>query len=251
MRNTAITLDGELRGWMAQGHDATGNAVPLWDLPTLAGAGALRADVRDMLRWLAANLGEPTSDLERSLRVAQEPRAAFAEGPGAADMQVGLHWIVQRSGRSRIVWHNGGTGGFFSFAGFDPERRVGVVVLANSQHPVDDIALHLLDRSNRLSKPAEPPRERSEVQVAPEILRDYVGEYQLTPEFAITVTLENGALFLQATNQPRFPIFAESDSTFFLRVVDAQITFQRDAGGRVTGLILHQGGQNMPARKVR
>lgn len=96
-----------------------------------------------------------------------------------------------------------------------------------------------------------PPRERIEVDVAAEILEDYVGEYQVAPEFSITVTFLDGALYIQATGQPRLPIFAESKNSFFLREVDAQITFQRDADGVVTGLVLHQAGQTVPGTKVR
>lgn len=247
MTNTGITLTGETAEWMARGHNQAGTVVPLWDLPTLAGAGALRADVNDMLRWLAANIGEPQNDLERSLRIAHEPRATLSE-QGPVRLSIGLNWMIQTNGDSRIIWHNGGTGGFFSFLGFDPDRRVGVVVLANAQHSVDDIGMHLLDVSNPLS---EPPRERGEIQVAPEVMQDYVGEYRLAPQFSIVVTLENGALFIQPTAQPRLPIFAESENSFFLRAVDAQITFQRDASGAVTGLILHQAGQNLPGTKER
>jgi serine-type D-Ala-D-Ala carboxypeptidase/endopeptidase len=246
LRSTAITLNDELRSRMAQGHDPTLAPVPLWDIPALAGAGALRADIRDMLTWLAANVREPASDLERALRSAHEPRMPF--GPDGASTSIGLNWIVETGGGHRIVWHNGGTGGFFSWAGFDPDRRIGLVVLSNAAHPVDDVALHLLDRSNPLS---EPPRQRAEVRVAPAILRDYVGEYQLAPNFSIVVTFDNDALFIQATGQPRFPVFAETETDFFLRVVDAQLTFRRDASGAVTGLVLHQGGRSMPAPKVR
>jgi serine-type D-Ala-D-Ala carboxypeptidase/endopeptidase len=247
LRSTAITLDNALRSRMAQGHDPAGEPVPLWDIPTLAGAGAPRADVRDMLRWLAANAGEPSDELGRALRVAQEPREPF--GPdGSTRTWIGLNWIIETGARRRIVWHNGGTGGFFSWAGFDPDRRIGLVVLSNAAHGVDDIALHLLDRSNPLS---EPPRQRAEVRVAPEVLRQYVGDYQLAPNFSIAVTIENDALFIQATGQPRFPVFAETETDFFLRVVDAQITFQRDASGEVTGLVLHQGGRSTPGARVR
>ncbi|MCG8457302.1 MAG: DUF3471 domain-containing protein, partial [Holophagales bacterium] len=69
--------------------------------------------------------------------------------------------------------------------------------------------------------------------------------------FAIAVTLEDGALFIQATNQAKLPIFPESETVFFLRAVDARITFQRDRDGVVTGLVLHQGGRDMPGRKIR
>jgi len=124
LQNTTITLGAEQRERMAQGHDRSRDVVPLWDIPALAGAGALRSDVVDMLRWLAANMNEPSSELERTLRQTHAPRAAF-DGPAGPDsMFIGLGWVIQSVGGSRIVWHNGGTGGFYSFAGFDPERGV-------------------------------------------------------------------------------------------------------------------------------
>ena len=83
------------------------------------------------------------------------------------------------------------------------------------------------------------------------ILETYVGEYELAPTFSIVVTLEDGALFAQATGQQTFPIFAESETEFFLRVVDAQVSFTKDDSGAVTGMILHQNGANQPARKIR
>ena len=69
--------------------------------------------------------------------------------------------------------------------------------------------------------------------------------------FVLTVREVGGRLAAQATGQPAFPIFAESETEFFLKVVDAQLTFTLDDTGVVDGLILHQGGANQPARKVR
>ena len=66
-------------------------------------------------------------------------------------------------------------------------------------------------------------------------MADYVGVYELAPGFEMTVTLEDGQLHVQATGQPRFPVFAESETKFFLKVVDAQVTFVRDESGEVTG----------------
>jgi hypothetical protein len=68
--------------------------------------------------------------------------------------------------------------------------------------------------------------------------------------FVIEITRTDNHLYEQATNQPRFEIFAEKEDAFFLKVVDAQNTFERDATGRVTGLILHQGGQTIPGKRV-
>lgn len=244
MSSTSITLDAAAQARMAKGHDANGVEVPLWDLPTVAGAGALRSNMRDMLRFLSANVGAPSSSVEEGLRTAHAPREVM--GPGA---EIGLNWITRTTENGSIVWHNGGTGGFRTFLGFDPAREVGVVVLTNSGHGADDIGFHLIDSTLPLAPAPTPPAERVEVEVAPEILEPYVGEYELAPNFSIVVRMNDGALTVQATGQPEFPIFPESETKFFLRVVDAQVTFVEE-DGVVTSMILHQGGADQPARKI-
>ena len=92
-------------------------------------------------------------------------------------------------------------------------------------------------------------QRRVAITVAPETLRRYPGEYVLAPTFSLTITFENGALFAQATGQEKLPIYAESETKFFLRAADAQLTFTSDSTGAVTGVILHQNGQNIPGRK--
>ncbi len=246
MDMSGTELTGPTREWLALGHNQNGDVVPNWDIPTLAGAGALLSNVEDMLTFLEANIGEPTTDLQRAMRVSHESRQQA--GP---NMTIGLGWHIRHTGNDVAVWHNGGTGGYRTFAGFDPARRVGAVVLTNSAHGADDIGFHLINRSVPLAAPPGPVEERTEVEVRPEIIADYVGVYELVPGFEMTVTLEDGQLHVQATGQPRFPVFAESETKFFLRVVDAQVTFVRDESGEVTQLILHQAGQNAPGRKIR
>lgn len=244
MRETAITLTPALRARIAPGHDAEGHVVPNWDLPTLAGAGALRSTARDMLTFLAANVDSTATPLSRAFWQTHDERHA-TDNPNLA---IGLGWHILKRPALNIVWHNGGTGGYRSFAGFDPVRRVGVVVLSNLNASVDDIGFHLLDGSFPL-RPL--PARRAEVAVDSMVLNRYVGEYELVPTFHIVITREAANLFVQATAQPRFPVFAETDSTFFLKVVDAQITFERDSSGAVRGLVLHQNGQVIPGKKIR
>ena len=234
MRETAITLSPALRARLAPGHDAEGHVVPNWDLPTLAGAGALRSTAQDMLKYLAANLD--TAGPFQMARVSRRPA-----GTGA--MTIGLAWhILARPGRDSIIWHNGGTGGYRSFTGFDPVRKVGVIVLTNANIGADDIGLHLLDTTMPLQLP---PKTRTAIAVDSSVLERYVGEYELVPAFHIVVTHEGAGLSIQATGQPKFSIYAESETEFFLKVVDAQITFGQNQ------LILHQNGQNLPGRKIR
>jgi len=163
------------------------------------------------------------------------------------DLDIGLAWHVFHRFGTDLVWHNGGTGGYRSWIGFAPKTGRGAVVLSNSASEIDDIGLHTVEAKFAL---AQAPRDRKEVAVAPAILEAYVGEYRLTPSFSVTVTRDGGALFVQATGQPKFPIYAESEADFFLKAVDAQVTFVKDAG-RVTGLVLHQNGQDVPGQRVK
>jgi len=148
-----------------------------------------------------------------------------------------------------VVWHNGGTFGFRSFLGYDPQARRGVVVLSNTftAAGVDDIGMHLLDTRFPL---AAPPKARVAVAVDAKVLDEYVGRYQLTPALTLSVTREGGQLFLQVPYQPKVAMFPEGPRSFFLKVVDAQITFSVDAAGRATQLTLHQNGKDMPAKKI-
>lgn len=244
MRETAITLTPALRARIAPGHDPEGHVVPNWDLPTLAGAGALRSTVSDMLIFLAANLDSASTPLARAMHDTHAARHAT----GDSHLKVGLAWHILERPVGNIVWHNGGTGGYRTFIGFDPVRRIGVVVLSNKNEGVDDIGFHLLDETFPL-RPV--PQPHTEVAVDSTVLERYVGEYELTPAFHVVISREAAHLFLQATAQPRLAIFAESDSTFFLKVVDAQISFERSPAGVVGGLVLHQNGQNIPGKKIR
>lgn len=240
MGDTRIALSGTMRQRLAPGHDQAGRVVPNWDLPTLAGAGALRSTAHDMLTWLAAHLAPPDGVLGRAITTAQEPRA-----PGPGRHRVALGWHVRDAGDSAVVWHNGGTGGYHSFAALVPARGVAVVVLANSSAGIDDIGWALLDPGTALRV------VRAEAPVAPNRLARYAGRYDLSSAFSIWISLDDGRLFAQATGQPKLPLFASSDSTFFFRTVEAELTFVRDSTGAVDRLILHQNGRDVPGTKAR
>ena len=167
-------------------------------------------------------------------------------------MGIGLNWISLHSGADTIVWHNGGTGGYRSYLGLLPSRKTAVVVLTNSGGAgADDVGAHLLVPAVPLVPAPMPVKQRTAIELPESALSPYVGRYALAPTFHLEITLVNGALFAQATGQPRFRIWAETDRDFFLKEVDAQLSFVRDAQGVVTGLVLHQNGQNVPGPRVK
>ncbi len=248
MKDTRITLTQEMKARLAVGHDASLISVANWDLPTLAGAGALRSTANDLLTFLSANLGITKSALSPAMAAQLKVRRPTDQ----PEMNVGLGWLVSAGNSNEIIWHNGGTGGYRSWIGFDKKTRVGIVVLSNAGTPtgVDDIGRHLLDGSFPLAKPPSPPSQHTEVQLDAALFEAYVGQYELTPTFTITIRRIGDALFAKGTGQAMIQIFPEGDRDYFAKAVDAQITFVTGSDGRATELILHQGGIDQRAKRV-
>jgi|GEM_PF-2541536 len=95
----------------------------------------------------------------------------------------------------------------------------------------------------------EVPKERVAIKLAPKTYDDYVGQYELAPGTTLTVRRDGDKLRAQLTGQPSFQVLPESETNFFFKVVDAQLTFVKDPSGKVTALVLHQNG-DQSARKI-
>jgi D-alanyl-D-alanine-carboxypeptidase/D-alanyl-D-alanine-endopeptidase len=247
MTSTAIALSPELKSRLAVGHGATLQPVANWDLPTLAGAGALRSTTNDLLTFLAANLGYTTSPLAPAMAA----MLAVRRPTGSGDLQIALGWHVLTTHGKEIVWHNGGTAGYRTFIGFDRAARTGVVVLSNAGTVAgpDDIGRHLLDPQLPLLA-VTAPAQHTEITIDPKLYDQYVGRYQLAPAAILTVSRTGDRLFAQLTGQPAFEIFPEGEKRFFLKVVDAQMTFETDAQAKATAVVLHQNGIDQRARRI-
>jgi CubicO group peptidase (beta-lactamase class C family) len=121
---------------MVAGHRGRGRPAPAWPLVGIAAAGALRSTADDMLRFLSAQLEPNDTELADAIRLTHVHR----EDP---KLTIGLGWM--RIDRPHLLWwHNGGTGGYRSFAGFRPERGDAVVVLSNQSRGVDLVGLRTL-----------------------------------------------------------------------------------------------------------
>jgi CubicO group peptidase (beta-lactamase class C family) len=236
--DTVIGLSEDQRARMAQGY-RDGEPVPNWTLTTMAGAGALRSTTEDMLRFVAASAGLHASPLDAAMALIKGERA-----PTGTGMQVGLGWHIRPSPGGPITWHNGGTGGYSSFVGFLPTAQRGVVVLTNSTTDVDDLGFHLLDASFPLNA------VQAAIDLPPATLERYVGQYQLAPTFIISVTRDGDQLMAQVMGQSSFKIYPASETTFFLKAADVEITFTFDDAGAVEGLVFRQGGRDLRGEKL-
>lgn len=126
MKDTVVSLSQEQQTRFIQGHDAEHRPAHAWDLDALAGAGAIRSTAADMLTWLEAQL-HPEKFRALAAAIAQTHELRADAMPG---MRIGLGWLyVERGG---FYWHNGGTGGFSTYAFFDPKNDCAGIVLFNT-----------------------------------------------------------------------------------------------------------------------
>ncbi|MHC4959618.1 MAG: serine hydrolase [Planctomycetota bacterium] len=224
MKDTRIALTDGMRARLAPPHGPTRLAGYNWDIVTLAGAGGIRSSVHDMLKFLRANL-DPAN------KAMAEARREHFKG-------MGFGWHLRE-----YAWHNGQTGGYHSFMALEAKKGVGVVVLANTANPSPD------QLGDTIMQALLGKLDRKAVEVAEETLEGYVGKYTLTPAFVLTVTRKGKQLMVQATGQQNFPVFPESPTRFFYKVVNAQLTFEvKD--GKAVAVTLHQGGRDMRAPRT-
>jgi hypothetical protein len=123
-------------------------------------------------------------------------------------------------------------------------------VMTNSENGTQLVLEILRSIAAEYQWPDYHPRERVIAKVDPSIYDTYVGEYEVAPGLILSVTNEGGRLFSQSLGQPRSEMLPESETTFFLRDIDAQFTFVRE-GGRVVRVVIRRGGREFPARKIK
>jgi len=203
-------------------------------MSTPQGAGALYSTTEDLLKWEQGLFGGKLLKPASLEKMTTPFKNDYAFGIG-----------VQTVGGHKKIDHGGGIEGFNTHLAYFPDDKLTVVVLSNvNGNAPGEIATRLaaLARGDAIKLPGE----RKEITLNPKILNRYVGAYQMTNGPAMLITLENNQLFSRLGNQQAVPIFPESETMFFLKVVDAQLEFSTDA----THLTLHQGGRDMAAKRL-
>jgi hypothetical protein len=157
--------------------------------------------------------------------------------------------VIDRPYERDRVAHGGRIDGFTTSIARFLDERVIIIVLSNLETaPVARISNDLA--AILFSKPYELPKQRQVIVLDPAIYEAYVGDYQLAPEVVLTVTTEAQRLFAQLTGQEQVEIFPESATKFFLKIVDAQLTFVVNETGKAVRIILHQGGLDQVANRI-
>ncbi len=202
-------------------------------------AGAIYSTTTDLLKW-------HNGMLNNRVISAASKKKAFTP----FKMKYGLGWFIDSFANKRVTMHGGTIFGFNALLVRVEQDNTCIVILNNTGNPkLDEMSKNLL--AILYNKPYKVPAGKKEITLSEQILKRYVGTYELTPEFLIAITLENGKLFGQATAQPKFELFAQKEHYFFLKAVEAEVEFNVNATGEAESLVLYQGGTKALAKKIK
>src|SRR6476646_4283937 len=198
-------------------------------------AGGLYSTTEDLLRWEQGLFGG---------KLLSPASLAKMTTPFKEDYAFGLG--VSSQGGHKAITHDGGIQGFNTSMIYYPDEKLVIEVLANINGPAAGQIAAALGKVAHGEKVVL-TSERKEITLAPQVLQKYVGNYELTVQsqsFPFVITLEEGKLLAKLDNQPKFPIFAESEILFFYKIVDGQIEFIKDDKGAINGLVIHRNGRD-------
>jgi CubicO group peptidase (beta-lactamase class C family) len=198
------------------------------------GAGALYSTTGDLLKWEQGLFGGKLLKAESLEKMTTPFKQNYAFGLS-----------VQTVNGRKVIDHGGGIEGFNTHLAYYPDDKLTIVVLGNVNGAAPgDMAGKLAALSH--GEAVKLTNEREEITLDPKILKHYVGAYQLAPNANMLITLEGNQLISKLGAQAPVPVFPESETMFFLKVVDAQLEFSTD-GSQLT---LHQNGRDMAAKRL-
>jgi len=225
----------------ASGYDFADDRMvnaPYIDMSVPFAAGALYSTVDDLYKWdraLSTDRLVPRAVLDRIFTPFKD---GYAYG-----------WLVGSSAGRRNIRHGGGINGFSTDISRFPDDDACIIVLNNFNTGfISEISDALA--AGLFGQPVEIPRARTVVAPPDEVLDAYAGRYQ--PDglpVVFTITRDNGRLYVQVPGQPRAPLWAESETQFFMKSVSFDLTFHKTAG-RVTDFVLVQGKRELFARRL-
>jgi CubicO group peptidase (beta-lactamase class C family) len=248
LRDTRYAANDFATARQAHGYDWSPQDNGFVDTPALDmsqpfAAGAIESTVDDLSSW-TRTLGDGTLV---DLKLLERAWTPFTPTNGKSNYGYGWEIAHDRAAPDeRWIRHNGGINGFQSSAIWIPERHVFVAVLSNALGAQDPSQLA---RRLALEALGRPPKLHVAITLDEQTLERYLGVYEISPKFKLTVTRDGQRLFIQGTNQSKAEGFAEANDRFFSKVVDAQFEFHGQ-GDHADSLTLFQNGREVGAKRV-
>ncbi len=198
----------------------------------------------------ALAIGKPYPDMSNTVSLTKQELEKWV---GAYEFEAGVVRFIKLDGEQLLSQREGSS--VFKIYPLTPNQfyfEGGLIEYSFSEN--EGKREVIFKNRNNISKGVEtdkkPEPEKESITVASSILSKYVGKYELQPGFVLEVTTNGNQIFAQATGQPIAELFAETTTTFFLKVVAASIDFNKDENGDVVSITLHQGGQDMEGKRI-
>jgi CubicO group peptidase (beta-lactamase class C family) len=225
--------------------------APYIDMSWVYSAGALHSTVLDLYRWdralMAGHLLSTRS--VHDMFTSHVPISCGMLGSPARKCGYGFGWMIGRSYNHEEVSHGGEIPGFLSINAFFPHQEVIVIAFDNHFSWVVRKVAKALE-AIVFNQPHVIPGAYRSISLSPSALRHFVGLYRITPTFSIVIRRSGDQLYEQAPGQSALPIYPYGPRSFFLKAVDAQITFIIDKHGVINGISLRQDGMDMRGKRV-
>ena len=230
LKNSAIGYTEENEGLIP---------APYVDMTIPAGAGALYSTVEDLFIWDQALYTEKLVKKETMEKIMTVYKDNYAYG-----------WMVGKFKDHKKYFHGGGIEGFNTVINRFTDDELCIIILKN----VDNYQLFNANKmatAIMFGERFDLPSEHKIATVDKHIYKTLAGDYELEKDFVLSITTDGINIYSQATGQDKFEIYPEKENFYFLKVVDAQLEFNKDDSGNISSLTLYQGGAKMPAKKIK
>ena len=215
------------------------SVLPILDSTIAYSAGAIYSTAEDLLKWERGLSSGKLFNQNSAKSVFTPKKNSYGYG-----------WIIDTMFNNLYYSHNGGTIGYVSEFTRFPDMGLVIILLDNASNYSlgkikNTLAAAVFNQDYVL------PGQEKIISLTEDELRTFVGEYQFSSSFVMTVELVANQLKVKAGGSPLFEIYPEKENLFFLKAMDAKLEFVKDDEGKVTSLILNQGGKEQSGKKIK
>ncbi len=276
MTRSSMVWEGRFEIDFANGYDEYGRSLGPERRKTADAAGSMQTTLQDYANFLQALMqGQELNPKTLELMLSPQIRIRSAhEFPSLSRkmttqndsirLSYGLGWGLYWSPYGKAFFKEGHDNGWRHYTVCFDKSGTGILIMTNSSNGEGMYKELLETLLHNTATPIEwegftpydklPPRpplkQHKEVRLTPEALDKLVGQYRFSPEVLLKITREGNRLFVQENDEPKQELGAESDRRFFSRTADDEYSFDFDSAGRVTMMVLHSDGKDLPVKRV-
>ncbi len=276
MTRTSMVWEERFESDFANGYDEYGRSLGPERRKRADAAGSMQTTLRDYANFLQAILQGRNPDKKTRERMLSPQIDILSKhefpsldtetttGNKAIRIGYGLGWGLYWTPYGRAFFKEGHDEGWRHYAVCFDKSGTGLLIMTNSSNG-EGIYKELLETLlkntytpiewegftpyNQLP-PRPPLKQHNEITLDPKLLDKYVGRYRFSPDIVLTITRDGNKLFVQENDEPKQELGAEGERQFFSKTADDEYSFELDSSGRVSTMVLHTDGKDLPMQRI-